>query len=318
MLKPYLRDINGYKLVAEDWKSPIQIPSIGESYERSLIGTAFDYVARSVLTKKLGRENVIPEKTLVAENGLLAFASLVNSRVPLPLTKNQIINKERIKGQEIVFKKSREIQHYLQQEYNLSVEACEQFIDGGETLITLIQRSIFLARLDETYRCGSIHIADEYFRFIKEPTYFSQYSTIDSNEIAENIYKMILVFQKIIEQQTWSKAILNPVFGDYSKALGGADADFIVDDLLIDIKTSDKFRYVGNYFAQLFAYAAMARAVGLTLNRVAIYYARFGKFALINLDDPILGDGFLTNFLDIIMHLNNNPIKTLTHLVTRF
>jgi len=301
ILKPYLRSINGCKLGAEDWKRSILVPSIGESYERGLIGTAFDYVARAVLTKKLGRENVISEKRLIAENGLKAFAYMIDFRVPLRLTKNPIVNEERLKGREIVFKKAKEIQNFLQQEFNLAVEARERFIDGDENLSTLIQRSIFLARLDETYRSGSINIVDEYFRYMKEPTYFSQYYTIDSNEIADNIYKMTIVFQRIIEQQTWRKAILNPGFGNYSAILQGADADFIVDDLLIDIKTTDKLRYKGDEFAQLFAYAAMARATSLKVNKVAIYYARFGTFALINVDDPVLGDGFLTSFLDIIM-----------------
>ena len=55
ILKPYLRSINGCKLGAEDWKRSILVPSIGESYERGLIGTAFDYVARAVLFNRLSR-----------------------------------------------------------------------------------------------------------------------------------------------------------------------------------------------------------------------------------------------------------------------
>ncbi|HHY28629.1 MAG TPA: hypothetical protein GX523_18175 [Desulfitobacterium dehalogenans] len=303
MLKPYLHDINGCQLGASDWEKLIQVPSIGESYEKGLIGTAFDYVARAVLAKKLGRVNITLEKMLVAEKGLHSFAGLSKYRIPRLLTKNPIVNEERIIGQEIVFKKSKEIQRYLQQEFDLSVKVRERFIDGSETLSNFIQRSIFLARLDEAYRCGSVHIADEYFRLKKQPTYFSQYATIDNNQIADNLYKMALVFQEIIEQQSYSYAILNPEFGHYSRFLSGADADFIVDDLLVDIKTGDKLRYVGDDFTQLFAYAAMARAIGLKVNKVAIYFARFGYFALINVEDPILGDGFLTRFLDIIMRL---------------
>ena len=82
ILKPYLRSINGCKLGAEDWKRSILVPSIGESYERGLIGTAFDYVARTVLTKKLGIENVTSEKRLIAEKGLQAFAFMSNFGAP--------------------------------------------------------------------------------------------------------------------------------------------------------------------------------------------------------------------------------------------
>lgn len=190
----------------------------------------------------------------------------------------------------------------MQQEFNSSIKVRERFIDGEESLSALIIASIFLARLDIVFRVKSANIADEYFRNNNEQTYFSQNVTIDDKQVAANIYEMALVFKEIIKQEYWLSAILNPSFGVFSVSVGGADADFIVDDVLVDIKTKDKFTYSAADFAQLFGYAAMARASGKDVNKVAVYFARFGIFTAIDLDDRIVGgDKFLSKFLDIIM-----------------
>jgi len=306
MLKPYLRDLDGNAI---DWRTKIKVPIIGESFERGLLGTTFDYVARAILYKKLGRENVTPEKILIAEKGLAAFAHSVRSGIFVPLTKNPVVNEERANGQIISSKNFKEIRRYLKKEYDLAVKTRERFIDGKEAIENLIEKSIFLARLDEPYRNPSYHIADEYFKATNQKTYFSQLITLKNDQIKDNITQMAAIFQENINPIRWKSVILNPEFGKYSNMVSGADADIIVDDMLVDIKTKDKFTYKGDYFAQLLGCAAFAIALGQNVKKVAIYYARYGQFVSFDLNDPVLGRNFLDKYLREIKLCQRNYDK---------
>lgn len=104
MLKPFLEDLHCRKLGPSDWKKEILVPSIGQSHEGGLIGTAFDYVVRAILAQKLEKKNVKLEQHLVAEKGLLTFDELSKLKEPIFLTKDPTVNEERSKGQKIIFK----------------------------------------------------------------------------------------------------------------------------------------------------------------------------------------------------------------------
>jgi hypothetical protein len=76
--------------------------------------------------------------------------------------------------------------------------------------------------------------------------------------------------------------LLNPIFGDASRAVGGADADLIVGDMLVDIKTTKKGTIKREYLNQLLGYfmlARMEKAIDPTvpaINRIGLYYSRYG------------------------------------------
>ena len=46
------------------------------------------------------------------------------------------------------------------------------------------------------------------------------------------------------------KCYLNPTFGDASNLVGGADADIILDDMLIDIKTTKAISFTQEHYNQ--------------------------------------------------------------------
>jgi hypothetical protein len=68
-------------------------------------------------------------------------------------------------------------------------------------------------------------------------------------------------------------------------AIGGADADLILDDTLIDVKTTKHFKLEWVAFYQLIGYVLLARVGGVNGNhtrgravqRIGIYYARYGR-----------------------------------------
>lgn len=77
---------------------------------------------------------------------------------------------------------------------------------------------------------------------------------------------------------------LNPTFGQWSRNIGGADADIIADDVLIDIKTTKNLEITDKFWHQLLGYAILdelnSRDEGTppTINKVAIYFSRHGGF----------------------------------------
>ena len=72
------------------------------------------------------------------------------------------------------------------------------------------------------------------------------------------------------------KATLNPTF-DGSLAIGGADADLIVDGLLVELKTTsqDSFERVDHVY-QLLGYALLDYSNVYAIDRAAVYLARRG------------------------------------------
>ena len=78
--------------------------------------------------------------------------------------------------------------------------------------------------------------------------------------------------------------ILNPTFNEASRLVGGADADIIIDDILIDIKTVKYLKLSRPDFNQLIGY--------YILYKIGIYFSRYGYLHIINLVDVINNNTF--------------------------
>ncbi|WP_147452033.1 hypothetical protein [Corallococcus sp. CA041A] len=85
--------------------------------------------------------------------------------------------------------------------------------------------------------------------------------------------------------------ILNPTFGKASRAIGGADADLVLDDTLIEVKTTSNPLFSQSYFKQLASYFALSELGGVdgvtpspTINNLGVYSARFGKIIRIEVE----------------------------------
>jgi hypothetical protein len=80
------------------------------------------------------------------------------------------------------------------------------------------------------------------------------------------------------------ECFLNPTFGDASRAIGGADADIIVDDLLLDIKVRKDVAITTEDFHQVIGYYLLYKIGGVgsdgiyyipDITRVGFYSARY-------------------------------------------
>lgn len=77
------------------------------------------------------------------------------------------------------------------------------------------------------------------------------------------------------------RVLLNPTFGEASQSVGGADADLISGDLLVDFKTTKSAELKGETLNQLLGYFLLARRVRRTdlempeIRSVGVYFSRF-------------------------------------------
>lgn len=121
-----------------------------------------------------------------------------------------------------------------------------------------------------------------------------EYIGTDADELdIEDIEKQFsLIDSKSFKSK--NRCLLNPAFGKGSQLVGGADADLIIDDKLIDIKTTKKLEFSLSDFCQVVGYLLLHRIGGVTshnedfrIEQLGIYYSRYGYMFLFNVKDLI-------------------------------
>jgi hypothetical protein len=89
----------------------------------------------------------------------------------------------------------------------------------------------------------------------------------------------IVPFDSLVHRKTM---LLNPTFGESSLLVGGADADLIAGDLLVDFKVTKQGEMQADHLDQLLGYYLLARRHRRhdpsfpEIKRVALYFARHG------------------------------------------
>jgi hypothetical protein len=121
---------------------------------------------------------------------------------------------------------------------------------------------------------------------------------------------------------------LNPSFYYSSRIVGGADADLIIDNTLLDIKTTKHFTFTRQYFNQLLGYLALIVierqffnhpdfkkkrpedldphynwVINCKIERIGVYYSRFGHLQSINISDIFPDEGILEAFGEFFEYL---------------
>lgn len=135
---------------------------------------------------------------------------------------------------------------------------------------------VHLARLDVIYRAGP---------GLARSALFSDVSRTQIDELRE-LYAIIP--WAAFESQT--PIVLNPSFGEGSIAVGGADADVVLDDCIIDIKTIKEQKLRVAFVQQLVGYALLANSYGITggyepeITELGIYYSRAGMLVRFSVD----------------------------------
>ena len=160
--------------------------------------------------------------------------------------------------------------------YHNAKDAHKNFIAGGEFSEDLANGVLTLAKLDLYVRRGILE------------------DTIGEND-QKDIDDLVNLYTIIPEKEfiPKSECYLNPTFGEGSGMFGGADADFTIDDILVDIKTTKNLEIKRVQLNQLLCYYLASRIGGIngntekrnTIKKVGIYFSRHGFLWTINLEE---------------------------------
>jgi len=252
-----------------------------------IIGTAFDYLLRFKLENEF-KVKTEPKDYWIAD---LAIERIKNSMV-FKKTKLEDIKSE--DGKKILKKENKElvdIRNFMNKQransrskfYKKAISLYEEakinyeaFIATGVFTEELVKSSIVLAKLDLYVRAGILD--DTISIFSKE----------DIEDLA-NLFSII----PIVEFTPKKKIILNPTFGKGSSMFMGADADIIIDNKLIDVKTTKNLKIDRSQINQLLCYAIASRIGGINddeqlkneIQQVGIYFSRYGQLWMISLNE---------------------------------
>jgi hypothetical protein len=246
---------------------PENIKVVPKSNDYMLIGTAFDYLFRFEILRLVPyakEESWIAEKSLELiqqknDKGTHRKDYLLYSD-PEEYYSPDIVEK---RASNIIRNSKRELSWYRKIK-NPSHKEIEK----------VAKYAILLAKLDSVAR--SSHL---------DP----QFDQADKENIQEIIEMLLIV--PINEFINHNNYLLNPSFGESSSLIGGADTDLIIDDILIDIKTT-KSEIIENYYLdQLLGYYILSRnqrSISLSfpkINKLGIYFSRHGYLWTM---DPII------------------------------
>lgn len=218
------------------------------------VGTAFDYLLRFILQRHNPKSICGP---WIAESAIMILKNSIRG-YNLETGKLSAGSESQVRKAENILKRAKTLK--------------SAFLLNGRVTNELLKISLQLACLDNVYR-SSGYVAQ----------IFSAIDNSDKRDI-EDLKALIKAANADLTRfAVKNSCILNPSFGPASVLVGGADADIILDDMIIDIKTTKHLHIEPEYFYQLIGYyilSLIGKVEGLPskcrITRVGIYFARHG------------------------------------------
>jgi hypothetical protein len=232
---------------------PLQTPLISTS--PSLIGTAFDYLLRFNLEKKY-RSKVI-STGWVSEHAINGYFKSIG------LSFQSFGYEEELTSRSI--KQLMSIKKKVPQKFKWCKTVHAKFLRSElRDSSQLTEVCLFLARLDNIYRRGL-------------PTVDELKALFDTNKHDIEELRSLTRCCNLDRFKADSHIILNPGFGT---DIVSADADLVVDEMLIDVKVTKHLKLTREHFNQLIGYYLLYLIGGfrikkkVKISKIAIYFAR--------------------------------------------
>ena len=209
-----------------------------------LIGTSFDYLLRFYLEHE--NPNCVA-RSWVAENSLNLLGQIID-RVGKNIPKVMTDAHDKMTS-------------CLQD----AKDTHKEYLKSGNLGDDLIKSSVILAQMDVFYRSGVIVPA---------------LGQVESGDIQDLCNLISLVNPEIFKAK--ETCFLNPTFGYGSQLVGGADADLIVDEVLIDVKTTKFLSFKQEQYNQLIGYYILSKlgkvndSKHVPISKIGIYFSRHG------------------------------------------
>ncbi|HWE97629.1 MAG TPA: hypothetical protein VG269_26980 [Tepidisphaeraceae bacterium] len=228
---------------------PMRVPPRSSNPQR--LGTAFDYLFRFELHRRNRR----------AEHGVWVAELAAKSSGFRAADLNRFSDFDEL--YEHARRQLRESGRVLRDAKEDVAAYCRKRKPSEDDRARLASHALRLAAMDEIYRAG-IFSAD-----------LTQVDEVAAKELVELLG--IVPFENFVSD---ARTMLNPGFGKASRIVRGADADLIVGDLLIDVKTTKDGSVEADEIDQLLGYFILARQARSAdknfpqINRLGLYYSR--------------------------------------------
>ena len=142
----------------------------------------------------------------------------------------------------------------------------KEYIETGELNDDLLRICLKLGKIDSIRRSGRI--------------------PEDMNSVDELDVKDLRNLLEIVDEKLFSAkkiCLLNPTFGDASSLVDGADADIVMDNQLIDVKTTKFLKLKEQDLHQIIGYYILSKLgkledapKNLEIDKIGIYFSRYG------------------------------------------
>jgi hypothetical protein len=238
--------------------------------------------------------------SLVEQKDMVFQSNGETIRIEVPKTKSKTITV----GYNGDIKKDRkEYAKFIKAENSNAENNYKKFLKDGILTDSLIRSALYVTRLRLTF--GSAY-----------PTHVDNESDLDVKDIRQLMQTADKFFSKA------DNCVINPTFGNYSNYLiGSADADFIIDDTLLDIKATKDLTFTRQFFDQTIYYYILSLMYGINnnkklkrpINNVAIYFARHGVLWQMAIKD-IADKKTFTNFKEwFVNYTDKHPQNRRRH-----
>lgn len=261
-LSTFLRQPDVRKRFAAEFRKP-RVPLKGQLLalpanpsHAGLIGTALDYLLRvhvAVLNTN------IRERQWVAEAAIGLLRSRIAANQPIFVNGSRRASARTVARAEGIIRDARREYEKCKRRRCISAK--------------MAQSALLLGQLDTFYRCSLL--SAEFGRVRK--------SDVDELRLMLTIARRLAGTSFVASRV----CILNPGFGEGSILVGGADADLLIDDTLIDIKATKHLKFTREMFNQLVGYYVISKiGGGITaagrarpqIRHIGVYFARYGVF----------------------------------------
>ncbi len=159
----------------------------------------------------------------------------------------------------------------------------QAYLKTGKISKPLLTSALFLANLDIIVRTG----LEDYIEL----------DTVSDEDIKDLVNLIGIIDSNLFK--TKNLCLLNPTFGKASTLVGGADADLVIDDTLVEIKTTQKLQLRRDHYNQLIGYYTLYKIGGIKgspakhkIKNIGIYFSRYGYFHRIPVKDHINKESF--------------------------
>lgn len=262
----------------------------------AIVGTAFDYLLRFYLQHH-NKDTFIHRDLWVADSAFekLSQRFLWSTEIATGFHRDKVF-------------KTKDLLTIITNQYEQTKVNYKNYVNNGLITDELICNTIFLAKLDNFVRAGMI---DENF---------DNYNPEDIKDI-----KLLISLVDNKKFQPKDKCYLNPTFGRGSSLVGGADADLIIDNTLIDIKVTKNLRLDRKHIDQVLGYYLLSLIGGVNSNpndrpieNIGIYFARHGELwtiPLVEFGDKQKFESFKEWLISYVY--SKNPKRQLLDMVLR-